>query len=96
MFRSVYCVYCLCVNVYRTAATGCLPNCSHIYVYIYHYHQPEHVVLNYLVHVLLLVIHFFVPVRRNIYQNYEFFEARIHGRAVWSVVLCSYYCNLTD
>jgi hypothetical protein len=34
MFRSVYSVslycsvYCLCVNVYCTAATGCQPNCS--------------------------------------------------------------------
>jgi len=34
MFRSRYCVslccsvYCLCVNVYCTAATGCQPNCS--------------------------------------------------------------------
>jgi hypothetical protein len=33
MFRSVYSVslcsvYCLCVNVYCTAATGCKPNCS--------------------------------------------------------------------
>ena len=34
MFRSRYCislccsVYCLCVNEYRTTATGCQPNCS--------------------------------------------------------------------
>jgi hypothetical protein len=34
MFCSRHCVsfccsvYCLCVNVYRTAATGCQPNCS--------------------------------------------------------------------
>ena len=34
MFFSRYCVslccsvYCLCVNVYRTTATGCQPNCS--------------------------------------------------------------------
>jgi hypothetical protein len=28
MFRSVYSVYFLCVNVYCTAATGCQPNCS--------------------------------------------------------------------
>ena len=34
MFRSVYSVslccsvYCLCVNVYYTIATGCQPNCS--------------------------------------------------------------------
>ena len=34
MFRSVYSVslccsvYCLCVNVYCTTATGCQPNCS--------------------------------------------------------------------
>jgi hypothetical protein len=34
MFRSRYCVslccsvYCLCVNVYCTTATGCQPNCS--------------------------------------------------------------------
>jgi hypothetical protein len=28
MFRSLYSVYCLCVNVYCTAATGCQPNCS--------------------------------------------------------------------
>jgi hypothetical protein len=32
MFRSVYC---LCVNVYCTAATGCQPNCSK-QIYIYH------------------------------------------------------------
>jgi hypothetical protein len=28
MFRSLYSVYCLCVNVYCTTATGCQPNCS--------------------------------------------------------------------
>jgi hypothetical protein len=28
MFRSLNSVYCLCVNVYCTAATGCQPNCS--------------------------------------------------------------------
>jgi ACR3 family arsenite efflux pump ArsB len=28
MFRSLYSVYCLCVNAYCTAATGCQPNCS--------------------------------------------------------------------
>jgi len=28
MFRSLYSVYCLCVNVSCTAATGCQPNCS--------------------------------------------------------------------
>jgi hypothetical protein len=28
LFRSLYSVYCLCVNVYRTAATGCQPNCG--------------------------------------------------------------------
>jgi len=39
MFCSVYSVslrcsvYCLCVNVYCTTATGCLPNCSY---QIYH------------------------------------------------------------
>ena len=39
MFRSRYCVslccsvYCLCVNVYCTTATGCQPNCSYrIYI----------------------------------------------------------------
>jgi hypothetical protein len=31
MFRSVYC---LCVNVYCTIATGCQPNCCYIYIYI--------------------------------------------------------------
>jgi hypothetical protein len=30
-------VYCLCVNVYCTTATGCQPNCSYIYIYIYIY-----------------------------------------------------------
>jgi hypothetical protein len=45
MFCSVYsvslccCVYCLCVNVYCTTATGCRPNCSQqIYIYIISYH----------------------------------------------------------
>jgi hypothetical protein len=39
MFRSRYCVllccsvYCLCVNVYCTTATGCQPKCS---IQIYH------------------------------------------------------------
>jgi hypothetical protein len=28
IFRSLYSVYCLCVNVYCTAATGCQHNCS--------------------------------------------------------------------
>jgi hypothetical protein len=28
MFRSLYSVYCLCINVYCTAATSCQPNCS--------------------------------------------------------------------
>jgi hypothetical protein len=28
MFYSVYSVYCLCVNMYCTAVTGCKPNCS--------------------------------------------------------------------
>jgi hypothetical protein len=36
MFRSLYSVYCLCVNVSCTAATECQPNCSYIYIYIYH------------------------------------------------------------
>jgi hypothetical protein len=39
MFRSLYSAYCLCVNVYCTAATGCQPNCSYIYEYIL-YHIP--------------------------------------------------------
>jgi hypothetical protein len=29
MFRSLYSVYCLYVNVYCTNATGCQPNCSY-------------------------------------------------------------------
>jgi hypothetical protein len=29
MFRSLYSVYCLCVNVFCTAATRCQPNCSY-------------------------------------------------------------------
>jgi len=29
-------MYCLCVNVYCTTATGCQPNCSYIYHIIYH------------------------------------------------------------
>jgi hypothetical protein len=28
MFRSLYSVYCLCVNVYWTTATGCQSNCN--------------------------------------------------------------------
>jgi hypothetical protein len=28
IFRSLYSVYCLCVHVYCTTATGCQPNCS--------------------------------------------------------------------
>jgi hypothetical protein len=35
MFRSLYSVYCLCVNVSCTAPTECQPNCSYIYIYIY-------------------------------------------------------------
>jgi hypothetical protein len=35
MFRPLYFVYCLCVNVYCTAATGRQPNCSYIYIYIH-------------------------------------------------------------
>jgi hypothetical protein len=31
MFRSLYSVYCLCVNVSCTAATGCQPNCGYTY-----------------------------------------------------------------
>jgi hypothetical protein len=31
MFHSLCSVYCLCVNVHCTAATGCQPNCSYIY-----------------------------------------------------------------
>jgi hypothetical protein len=57
IFCSVYSVplccflYCLCVNVYCTAATGCQPNCSkQIYHIIYHiipYHITSHqVVIN--------------------------------------------------
>jgi hypothetical protein len=34
LFRSLYSVYCLSVNVNCTAATGCQPNCSYIYIYI--------------------------------------------------------------
>jgi energy-coupling factor transporter transmembrane protein EcfT len=37
MFRSVYSVYCLCVNVYCTTATGCQPNCSYISYISYHH-----------------------------------------------------------
>jgi hypothetical protein len=43
MFRSVYSVsvccsvYCLCVNVYCTTATGCQPNYSSIYIISYNY-----------------------------------------------------------
>jgi hypothetical protein len=33
IFCSVYSVYGLCVNVSCTAATGCQPNCSYIYIY---------------------------------------------------------------
>ena len=44
MFRCGYSVslccsaFCLCVNVYCTAATGCQPNCSFIYIYIILHH----------------------------------------------------------
>jgi hypothetical protein len=34
-------VYCLCVNVYCTTATGCQPNCS-LYIYIYIYIKNKH------------------------------------------------------
>jgi hypothetical protein len=34
MLLSLYSVYCLCVNVYCSTATGCQPNCSFIYIYI--------------------------------------------------------------
>jgi hypothetical protein len=34
MFRSLYSVYCLCVNVCCTAATGCQANCGYIYIYV--------------------------------------------------------------
>jgi len=42
MFRSRYfvslccCVYCLCVNVYCTTATGCQPHCSYQIYQSYH------------------------------------------------------------
>ena len=52
MFRSVYSVslccsvYCLCVNVYCTAATGCQPNCSHQIYHITSYHITSyHIIL---------------------------------------------------
>jgi hypothetical protein len=32
IFRSLHSVYCLCVNVYCTAASGCQPNCVEIFV----------------------------------------------------------------
>jgi hypothetical protein len=35
IFRSLYSVYCLCVNVSCTAATRCQRNCRYIYIYIY-------------------------------------------------------------
>jgi hypothetical protein len=34
MFRSLYSVYCLCVNVYCSTATRCQPNCSEKKIYI--------------------------------------------------------------
>jgi hypothetical protein len=37
VFLSLYSAYCLCINVYCSAATGCQPNCSYIYIYIYTY-----------------------------------------------------------
>jgi hypothetical protein len=36
IFRSLYSVYCMCVNVCCTAATGCQPNCGYIYIISYH------------------------------------------------------------
>ena len=45
MFRSVYSVslccsvYCLCVNVYCTAATGCQLNCSYQIYHIVSYYM---------------------------------------------------------
>jgi hypothetical protein len=38
MFRSLYSVYCLCVNVYCSTATGFQSNCSYIYIYIVLYY----------------------------------------------------------
>jgi hypothetical protein len=42
MFRSVYSVYCLCVNVYCTAVIRCQPNCSYI-----SYHIISYRIINY-------------------------------------------------
>jgi hypothetical protein len=40
MFRSLYSVYCLCVNVYCFTATGYQPNCSFIYIISYYIENP--------------------------------------------------------
>jgi hypothetical protein len=43
-------VYCLCVNVYCTNATGCQPNCSYVYIISYHiisYHIISYHIISY-------------------------------------------------
>jgi hypothetical protein len=40
-FLSLYYVYCLCVNVWCTAATGCQPTCGYTYIYIYIVYQSR-------------------------------------------------------
>jgi hypothetical protein len=48
---SLRSVYCLCANVYCTAATGCQPNCScqiyHITSYIISYHIISYHIISY-------------------------------------------------
>ena len=36
-------VYCLCVNLYCTTATGCQPNCSQ-QIYIIYHHSMYHII----------------------------------------------------
>jgi hypothetical protein len=63
MFRSLYYVYCLCVNVCCAAATGCHPNCGFLYIYIYIY--------IYIYHMMLRVI-FPVVLRRMVFNSRRF------------------------
>jgi len=41
-------VYCLCVNVYCTTATGCQPNCSWQIYHIISYHISYHIISHYI------------------------------------------------
>jgi hypothetical protein len=44
ILTSPYFEYCLCVNVWCTAATGCQPNCGYIYIYISYHIISYHII----------------------------------------------------